>query len=297
MKLSSDILFSIVIPTYNRASLIEMALQSIIKQTYSNWEIIIVDDGSTDQTEEILQKYISPKIKYYKKINEERSRARNYGIARSIGKFITFLDSDDYFYENHLENAAKLLKSNQDAKWFCLGYEIIGGSKKTLPHKNISGDLNLSLLEGNFLSCSGVFVEKNVLEEVHFCEDISITKSEDWLLWLRLAARYKLYQHKDVSCCMVEHNARSVHNLELEKEVKRSNLLRYYLEKDEVFMSKFGSFVPNIHAHMLTYIALHLIIEGRKTESIKFFFKGIFTSPKQLFSNRTLGILKLFIFK
>ena len=97
------ILFSIIIPTFNRKLLLERAVKSVIDQTYINWELIIVDNSSTDGTEELIKRLNNNKIKYHKiKNNGIIAKSRNLGIDESVGDFICFLDSDDWWYENKL---------------------------------------------------------------------------------------------------------------------------------------------------------------------------------------------------
>ena len=95
-------LFSIVIPTYNRAKLLRKAIQSVLDQKNHDWELIVVDDGSTDNTKEIISLINDRRIHYFYQNNKERSAARNVGIRKSIGQYICFLDDDDYFLPNHL---------------------------------------------------------------------------------------------------------------------------------------------------------------------------------------------------
>jgi len=105
-------LVSVVIPTYNRAWCIKRAIDSVLRQTYVDWELIIVDDGSTDNTKEIIDAYPQDKrINYYKKSNGGVHSARNLGIIKSTGDYITYLDSDDEFVEDYLENAVNLFVS------------------------------------------------------------------------------------------------------------------------------------------------------------------------------------------
>jgi glycosyltransferase involved in cell wall biosynthesis len=95
--------FSIIIPTYNRAHLIGNTIQSVLSQSYPHFEIIVVDDGSTDNTEDVIASFDSPKIRYIKIKNSERGYARNYGAKQAKGEWLYFLDSDDKLYPNHLE--------------------------------------------------------------------------------------------------------------------------------------------------------------------------------------------------
>ena len=91
----SQPLFSVVIPTYNRAELITQAVQSVLSQTFSDFELIIIDDGSTDHTAEVVGQIEDPRLRYFQQSNKGRTAARNAGAARARGRYLTFLDSDD----------------------------------------------------------------------------------------------------------------------------------------------------------------------------------------------------------
>src|SRR5688572_11938068 len=108
--------FSVILPTYNRAHLISKAIESMLAQSYQSWELIIVDDGSTDNTKEVISGFSDARINYIYQKNSERSAARNNGIAHSRGRYICFLDSDDYFMTNHLENMHKAIEASGFAK-------------------------------------------------------------------------------------------------------------------------------------------------------------------------------------
>ena len=104
------VLFSIIIPTYNRAGLLKKAIQSILDQTFQNWELIIIDDGSEDNTQELGNSFEDIRIRYFYQKNKERSAARNVGIQHAKGKYLCFLDDDDYFLSNHLEVLEQRIK-------------------------------------------------------------------------------------------------------------------------------------------------------------------------------------------
>jgi len=111
---------SVIIPTYNRAKLLNMSLASVLNQTYKNIEIIVVDDGSKDNIKEIINKLKDYRIKFIKlKINKAPSYARNLGIKKSKGEFISFQDSDDFIHEDKLEKQIINLKSNNADLDFC----------------------------------------------------------------------------------------------------------------------------------------------------------------------------------
>src|SRR5687767_3103747 len=94
--------FSIIVPTHNRASLIHTPIESVLRQTFSDWELIMVDDGSTDNTKQVIASYTDPRIRYIHQQDLERSAARNNGIAQAKGQYICFLDDDDYYFPEHL---------------------------------------------------------------------------------------------------------------------------------------------------------------------------------------------------
>ena len=118
--MSEHLFFSVVIPTYNRASFIEATLQSVLSQTYSHYEVIIVDNCSTDDTDQVLDPFVKAgRITFIKHDqNYERARSRNTGMRAARGDFVTLLDSDDFMYPNNLADAADYARANPDIKCF-----------------------------------------------------------------------------------------------------------------------------------------------------------------------------------
>ncbi len=106
--MQDQILFSVIIPTYNRASLLRKAIQSLVVQTSNDWELLVIDDGSTDNTRDVVNSFDDSKIHYFYQQHKERSTARNLGIKNAKGQYICFLDDDDYFLPDHL----KILEKN-----------------------------------------------------------------------------------------------------------------------------------------------------------------------------------------
>lgn len=117
-------LFSIVVPTYNRALRLQGAIASVLAQTLEDWELIIVDDGSTDNTAEVVASFGDKRIKYLKnEVNMERSRSRNRGIEAATGEYVCFLDSDDHYRSNHLAVLKEAIAQTVDkAAFFFTGY-------------------------------------------------------------------------------------------------------------------------------------------------------------------------------
>ena len=118
--------FSIIIPTYNRASMLPIAIDSVINQTFILWELIIVDDGSTDNTKALVENYKDNRIRYIYQHNQERSAARNNGIEISVGRYICFLDSDDYYMPDRLQLLyLKLIELSEPIALFLQGFLLI----------------------------------------------------------------------------------------------------------------------------------------------------------------------------
>jgi GalNAc5-diNAcBac-PP-undecaprenol beta-1,3-glucosyltransferase len=106
--------FSVIIPAYNRAYILPRTIQSVLNQQFENWELIIIDDGSKDNTAELMKQYSDERIHYHYQNNSERSAARNNGINRSKGKYICFLDSDDEFLPEHLSGLYRFIQEEEN---------------------------------------------------------------------------------------------------------------------------------------------------------------------------------------
>ena len=106
---------SVIIPTYNREGILGRSIESVLNQTYTEFELIIVDDGSTDNTRQLVENIHDDRISYYYvKNNSGAAAARNYGIERAEGEYIAFQDSDDYWHSDKLEKQMKVMESNPD---------------------------------------------------------------------------------------------------------------------------------------------------------------------------------------
>lgn len=128
MNYAMDIEFSVIITTYNRESLIQEAIESLFAQSYKKWEAIVVDDGSTDNTQEIIQQYIDKgfPIQYTKQKNQGDAAAKNKGIELATKDYVTFLDSDDKYEPNHLELRNEILKHHPSVDLLHGGVKVIG---------------------------------------------------------------------------------------------------------------------------------------------------------------------------
>jgi glycosyltransferase involved in cell wall biosynthesis len=194
-----DPLVSVIIPTYNRSQYICYAIDSVLAQTYENIEIIVVDDGSTDDTRDILQLYDS-KIKYIFQNNSGPSTARNSGIKQANGDLIAFLDSDDIWLPEKLEYQVQLLEQSPDSIGLvACGYYIIDalgkkiGNPKINRNHKIHKSFLIEIMVHNALSGggSGALVRRECFKKVGlFDEELWI--GEDWDIWIRISKQYEI---------------------------------------------------------------------------------------------------------
>src|SRR5690606_25327693 len=116
--------FTVVIPTYNRAGFISSSIESVLKGVYEDCEVIVVDDGSTDETQSVVTAIDDPRVQYLFQKNSERAAARNLGARNASGDYVTFLDSDDVLYRHHLDTAVKAISKFSEPAIFHLGFDI-----------------------------------------------------------------------------------------------------------------------------------------------------------------------------
>lgn len=180
-------LVSIITPMYNSEKFIEATIKSVINQTYKDWEMIIVDDCSTDNSPNIVKPYVEndPRIKYIRaKSNKGVSCARNIALDQAKGQFIAFLDSDDIWNENKLEKQIGFMIENNCAITFT-SYELMDENNERLG-KIIQVPRKVdytTLLKGNILGCLTVVVDKSRLD---FDIRMSGVRHEDYVLWLSI---------------------------------------------------------------------------------------------------------------
>jgi glycosyltransferase involved in cell wall biosynthesis len=291
--MKDELFFSVIIPTYNRADFIRQTVQSVLDQTYRNFEIIIVDDGSTDNTEEVVKGINSNLISYYRIVNSERAVARNFGMEKATGDYITFLDSDDIFYPDYLSNADKALMRFKYPAFFHIAYESKSSSNgKSLYTYSIKNNDIYSLIKGNHLSCLGVFLHREQLKNYRFNEDRDLSGSEDWELWIRIAAKHGIKSSHKVSAALMIHDSRSVLNYDESKLLFRKNLALKYSFEDRAVQRVYGPYRNAMEAYCDTYISLHLALSNNNNKALKYIIMAVKYYPKVLFNKRTAAIFK-----
>jgi len=186
---------SVVIPTYNRAQFIVRALESVFAQTYKNYEIIVIDDGSTDDTPQVMKQF-DGRLNYIRKENGGSASACNRGIAESKGEYIAFLDSDDYWTPEKLAEQVKVLDSQPKVGIVYSRMPIINEKGERLGTKpaGISGKNFKELLEvWGDLPTSTVMTRRACFDKAGFF-DPALKTMQDIDMWLRIARFYDLYE-------------------------------------------------------------------------------------------------------
>ena len=187
-------LISVIIPTYNRGWTVCEAIESVLGQDYENFELIVVDDGSTDNTQNLLEKY-GNKIKVVFQNNRGVSSARNTGIKQAKGTYIALLDSDDLWEKNKLSVQMNFFDHNPNAL-ICQTEEIwIRNGKRVNPkikHQKPSGMIFEESLYLCLVSPSAVMIKKRLFNLVGFFDE-NLPACEDYDMWLRISLQYPIY--------------------------------------------------------------------------------------------------------
>jgi glycosyltransferase involved in cell wall biosynthesis len=225
-ELKTD-LVSVIIPTYNREKFLQEAVNSVLNQTYKNLEIIIVDDGSTDNTRAVVENYLKDKrVKYFFQKNKGHSVARNTGIINATGKYIMFLDDDDYYFPYSVDKLLTFIKKQPESVKMIYGDAIYfnGQSKnynkepKCLPKPA----LYFQLLTGNIFTTPGeIIAETKAIKDIGMFDE-NYVKAEDYDLWNRMALKYDIMKIDIPVVFYRKHHTQSTNNM---------GIIRYYSDK------------------------------------------------------------------
>jgi glycosyltransferase involved in cell wall biosynthesis len=188
-------LVSVIIPTYNRAYVVKRAIDSILNQTFPDFEIIVVDDGSTDDTKEVINSYIDNRIKYIYKQNGGPSSSRNLGLTYIKGKYVSFLDSDDEWPTNFLEVMTSKLEQNSN---FGIAYSSTKvcndeKDKMSIPFykkRYVSGWISKELFKNSFVWPMAVMLKTEILKDFWFDEALRNSEDNDSFLRLSLKSQF-----------------------------------------------------------------------------------------------------------
>ncbi|HBS86790.1 MAG: hypothetical protein A2W91_12230 [Bacteroidetes bacterium GWF2_38_335] len=288
--------FTVIIPAYNREDLISVAIESVLNQTFSDFELIIVDNASVDKTVEKIRSFSDPRIILFQhEKNLERCASRNTGIINSKGKYICFLDSDDYFLNNHLEVLYNeiLNKKEQKALFFTSTLtstddKIFKEEMPVLSENPISFFLLLSIIP------SRVCVHHEALQKYKFRDDVLIV--EDSVLWMEIANEYPVYQINEYTVVYLLHPENSV-NIKYNVFKKRLAGLRLFL-KNRAIKNKVPSIILR-ESYSNCYLGMYKHYHYRNNRWMMFWIilKSLILYPDVNFKRKLFLVYKVFDFK
>lgn len=236
--------FSVIIPLYNKENFIENTLKSVLDQTFTDFELIIVNDGSTDTSEEKVFQFHDDRIRYFSKENEGVSSARNYGISVAQSDYITFIDADDYWYPDFLKEMFQNINKYPEEKIFSGAIEI-ETSKSILPavysidktdNCQIVNYFNASHKTTVICTSCAVF-KRSIFDEVgNF--DINLKSGQDTDMWIRIGLIYPvLFTHTILARYVYDKNSLSKNKEYLNKRMNFSKFSE--IEKKNSALKKF----------------------------------------------------------
>lgn len=294
--------FSVVIPLYNKEEDILTTINSVLNQSYSNFEVVVIDDGSTDASAEIIKELKDDRIKLYQKINEGVSSARNLGVDKSTYKNIAFLDGDDFWYPNHLENLQQIITKHPDYLWYASAYEKKRNGQLTTKMDSPileNGDHWYGEVDEFFKYCfkdslvnsSSVCFKKNFFLDLNGF-NTNISHGEDTDLWIRAALSSKLiFSNKITSCHNLISNNRSADipinnrlSIDLDSfilEEKKNGFLKIFLDLNrysQIIKNNLSGKNPQLSSDYLKKIDLNNLnrkqrfLINQNKNSLKMFF-------------------------
>jgi len=277
---------SVVLPTYNRAHLVGGAIQSVLDQTYRDFEIIVVDDGSSDNTEEVIKSFSDPRIRYVRhQENRGGSAARNTGIKLAKGEFIAFQDSDDEWLSEKLDKQIKTIKNLNFIEWggiYC-GFYLVLNKRCVEKKATMVGNLKRELLneELDIGASSTLLFPIEVITEIGLFDE-TFDRHQDWEYLIRFFRRYKLFAVEEPLVKVYGHNMPSA-----EKAVK---IKEKYLSKFKDDIYEFGEVnAKKILAKHWLEVSYVFAGEGKVIKSIYYLCKSI--SYKLLPPKKFLNLL------
>jgi glycosyltransferase involved in cell wall biosynthesis len=187
---------SIVLPTHDQAHWLDGAIDTVRRQTFTDWELLVVDDGSTDDTPAAVARHAGdPRIRYLPGPRVERAAARNRGIAASTGELVAFLDADDRWLPEKLARQVDALAAAPSAGFCYTPARFVDADDRPLPIRKpphtVHGNLFPALMRGNLIIIASVVARRRCLEEIGgFDDTLPVYGCEDWDVWLRIARRH-----------------------------------------------------------------------------------------------------------
>lgn len=290
--------FSVVIPTYNQANLLQTALESVLNQTYTNFDVIVVNNNSDDHTLDVVQAFNDSRVSAINFANDGVIGAgRNRGIDATKGQYVAFLDSDDTWYPTKLEVVNRAIEEQPEVGVFCHNQELIwegnlsGGRSSYGPTESYRESLhNYLLLVGNCLSTSATVVSRRYLNQVGlFSEDRCLITVEDYDLWIRLASTCQFRFIKEVLGVQNFRRSSAMSNVEMHMQAAHAILKKHLPEGQNI--QGFGSMtLRSRYAKVYYFAARQYHRQGNIKKPLNYYVRALRTYP---FHRRTYAAISL----
>ena len=296
---SESPLFSIVVPTFNREDHIGRCLESVVRQSCQDFEVVVVDNASTDGTVKVVLGFdghfdINMVVN---DSNHERSYSRNRGAELACGRFIVFLDSDDELRPDSLELAAAFVDADPQCRFFFQLLTIKDEAGVTVyePVIHKGQSMRRTLAEGNPLSCSGVFIERSLFLTHRFNEKPEFVGSEDWHCWIRIAT-----EHEPVVCpgggaLLLDHSSRTTTTDSWDAAEKRYTCVVADLLSNSSTRNYVAPHLGILLGSRAHHVAVKAAGQYELRESLIRFGRAIRHHPGILVTRRTMHLFRLWV--
>ena len=288
---------SIIIPAYNAIKYLPETLESVLKQSFTDFEVLIIDDGSYDNIIEWAAQIEDPRVRFISQKNQGVSAARNLGIKNATGEYIAFLDADDLWESTKLEKQLQLFKKNPYSGLVHTEMALIDEESKLLGREftsNVEGNALEQLLEKNTIVTSSVIVRRSCLETVGSFDN-NLTSSEDWELWVRIASVYPIALVKEPLVFYRQHPNNTTNNWQMLEQDLSSIEQIFQLVPEELSHIK-----KRTYAYANVYLAWKALQTGYpqqaayfRNQSIKHYFSILF-SPNFIRLSLAIALLQIF---
>lgn len=284
--------FSIVIPSYNREKKVLHAIESILKQSFNDYEIIVVDDGSTDDTEAQIKGLHQENIRYFKTENCGVAHARNFGILKASGEYVGFLDSDDLMETEHLKTAFDFIHLKNRPKIIHLNF-LWGNENRLHTEKNkLPKKLPNDIFNGCSLHVNCIFIQNSIVKQHLFNESRELMFAEDWDFFIKLAVRFPIELLDKTSVYLIDHEDRNMRNFNETTWVNKRDALILSLKSDPVISENYSSAINRVSSHMNSLIALNLALKKERKKCLHYWRLSLKQDFNELFTQRSLAVIK-----
>ena len=289
----NNLFFSIIIPVYNRVEFITLAIESCLKQSFEHFELIVIDDGSTDGTAEAVKRIKDERVNYVYQENSERGAARNHGVKLAKGKYVFFLDSDDLLDRNHLELAKKKIDSIVGLDFLFTGIKSNVNADFISLNPDFGDLIDPQIILKRNVCGSVIFLRREFAIENKFEEDRRLAGSEDRLLVLELSKKTKLHNSNNNTYSLIDHPDRSMLSIDATLWSGQLEILTEKIKNNGAISSKE---IKIVRSSFLQMVAIKLFIGGKSLLGFQWYWNSLQERPEALISGNTLRVIRYGLF-